>query len=72
MLFDMWFLGFPLACAICLFNLALKDGGIKYWRCAISLTAYLVFYVAGGRDTLLYITSFMLLAHSWVSTHGHY
>jgi hypothetical protein len=68
MLFDIWFLGFPLACAICLINLALKDGDIKYWRCAISFTAYITFYLAGGRDVILYITCGMLLAHAWVGT----
>lgn len=67
MLFDVWFLGFPVAAAICLTNLALKDGDTKLWRCAFSFTAYVVFYLAGGRDVILYITCGMLGAHSWVS-----
>lgn len=66
MLFDVWFLGFPIAAALCLINLAIKDSDIKLWKCAFSLTAYIVFYLAGGREIILYITCGMLLAHSWV------
>ncbi len=67
MLFDVWFLGFPIAAAICLINLAIKDGDHKFWKCAFSFIAYIVFYLAGGRDVILYIASGMLLAHSYVN-----
>ena len=67
MLFDLWFLGLPVAAAICLVNLALRDGEMKYWTCAFSFVAYSAFYMAGGREVLLYICCGLLMAHSWVS-----
>jgi hypothetical protein len=67
MLFDVWFLGFPIACAICLINLAVKDGDMKFWKCAFSFVAYIAFYLAGGRDVILYITCGLLMGGSWIS-----
>jgi hypothetical protein len=66
MLFDVFFLGLPLAAAMCLVNLALKDGDRKCWTCAFSLFAYSAFYLAGGREVLLYICCYMLAGRSWV------
>ena len=68
MLFDIWFLGLPIAAAICLTNLAVKDGDMKLWKCAFSFVAYIAFYLAGGRDVILYITCGMLMAHSWTNS----
>ena len=67
MLFDVWFLGFPIAAAICLINLAVKDGDMKFWKCAFSFVAYIAFYLAGGREVILYITCGLLLGHSWIA-----
>ncbi len=67
MIFDLFFLGLPLAAAMCLANLALKDGDMKLWRCAFSFVAYSTFYLAGGRDVILYICCGMLISHGWVS-----
>jgi hypothetical protein len=70
MLFDVFFLGLPLAAAACLINIALKDGNRNAWTCAFSFIAYSVFYLAGGREVLLYICCYMLAGHSWVSVGG--
>ena len=67
MIFDLFFLGLPLGAALCLANLALKDGDMKLWRCAFALVAYSTFYLAGGRDVILYICCGMLISHGWVS-----
>ena len=67
MLFDVWFLGFPIAAALCLTNLALRDGEMKYWKCAFSFTAYIAFYLAGGREVILYIFCGLLGAHSIIN-----
>jgi hypothetical protein len=67
MLFDIIFLGFPIGIAICLANLALKDGDMKLWTCFFSFFAYIVFYFAGGRDVLLYVSCGLLMAHSCVT-----
>jgi hypothetical protein len=67
MLFDVWFLGLPIAATICLVNLAIKDGELAFWKCAFSFVAYIAFYLAGGRDVILYITCGMLMSHSWVT-----
>jgi hypothetical protein len=66
MLFDLFFLGFPIAAALTLANLALKDGEMKFWRCSFSFFAYVVFYVAGGREVILYICCGMLIANAWM------
>lgn len=66
MLFDIFFLGLPFAAAVCLINLALREGDMKLWSCAFSFTSYIVFYLAGGRDVLLYITCGLILGHAWV------
>lgn len=68
MIFDVFFFGLPIAATLALANLALKDGDMKYWRCAFSFFAYNVFYLAGGRDVILYICCGMMIGHSWVSS----
>ena len=65
MLFDLWFLGFPLVASLCLMIVAVREGIPKFWHCAFSLLAYCVFYLAGGRDVLLYIVSGMCIAGGW-------
>jgi hypothetical protein len=53
---------------MCLVNLALKEGDMKLWRCAFSFFAYSLFYLAGGREVILYICCGMLLGHSWLGS----
>jgi hypothetical protein len=67
MLFDLWFLGLPLGASICLINLALKEADVKYWKCAFSFVAYIAFYLAGGREVILYIMCGMIAGHAWIS-----
>jgi len=61
MLFDLVFLGIPIFAAICLSVVAIREAAPKFWHCAFSFLAYSAFYLAGGRDVLLYIISGMLI-----------
>ncbi|MFN8654839.1 MAG: hypothetical protein U0105_00755 [Candidatus Obscuribacterales bacterium] len=70
MLFDMFFLGGPFSAAVALTVVALREGDPRFWRCAASCMAYSVFYVAGGRDVLLYLTCGMIMGHAWISVPG--
>jgi hypothetical protein len=70
MLFDLFFLGLPIGAALSLANLALRDGNMKYWQCCFSFFAYIVFYLAGGREVLLYICCGMMIAHAWMPLAG--
>lgn len=65
MLFDVFFFGFPLALAGCLVTLALRDQEVKYWRPAFCFIAYCAFYLAGGREVLLYLTVMLLMGGGW-------
>ena len=67
MLFDIFFLGFPLFAAVCLAIVAIREGSPKFWHCAFSFLAYCAFYLAGGRDVLLYIVSGMCIGGAWLS-----
>lgn len=67
MLFDLWFLGLPIGATIALINLAIKEGDMKFWKCGLSFTAYIAFYLAGGREVILYITCGLILSHGWVA-----
>ena len=68
MLFDLWFLGLPIGAAICMINLAIRDGDTKFWHCAFSFTAYIAFYLAGGREVILYITCGMMISNGWIGS----
>jgi hypothetical protein len=70
MLFDMFFLGCPFAAAVCLAVVALREKDQRYWRCSFSCLAYSVFYLAGGREVLLYLTCGMIMGHAWISVPG--
>jgi hypothetical protein len=70
MIFDLFFLGLPIAAAVALANLALKDGDMRFWRCSFSFIAYCAFYLAGGRDVILYIMCGMVISHGWVGSCG--
>ena len=66
MLFDVVFLGFPIALAICLAGHAIRESDIKFWRPAICLTAYCAFYLAGGREVLLYLVCGLIIGGAWL------
>ena len=68
MLFDVVFLGFPVAIAICLAVTAVQHGEVKYWHPAFSLFAYSAFYLAGGREVLIYLSVGACIGGGWAST----
>ncbi len=70
MLFDICFLGLPLSIAICLVVTALRVSQIKFWYPAVSLFAYCAFYLAGGREVLLYLTVAVLMGGGYLSAGG--
>ncbi|MBY0356843.1 MAG: hypothetical protein K2W82_02495 [Candidatus Obscuribacterales bacterium] len=67
MLFDLFFLGFPLITAICLAVIAIRESNIKFWHCTFSLIAYSAFYLAGGREVLGYIVAGSCIAGGWLT-----
>ena len=70
MLFDVIFLGFPIALGLCMAAHAIREQDIKYWRPAFCFFAYCAFYLAGGREVLLYLTVGLLMGGSWVAAGG--
>jgi hypothetical protein len=56
-LFDVFFLGFPLVLIVLLGGLAIRDEEPKFWPPAICLSVYCVYYFFGGREVLLYLTT---------------
>jgi hypothetical protein len=66
MLFDVFFLGLPIVCALCLGIVAAREADMRFWTCSFSFLAYCAFYLAGGREVLLYITSAFVLGGAWL------
>jgi hypothetical protein len=65
MLFDLLFFGFPLAMGSCLVILALRDQAVRFWRPAFCFLAYCAFYLAGGREVLLYLVVMLMMGGAW-------
>ena len=61
MLFDVVLFGFPIALSICLGAHAIRDEDKRFWLPAFSFFAYCMFYLAGGRDVLLYLTTALVM-----------
>ncbi len=70
MLFDIFFFGCPLALAICLAAHAIREEDVQYWRPAFSFFAYCAFYLAGGREVLLFLTVSMMTGGALVGIDG--
>lgn len=70
MLFDVVFLGFPIGLIICLGAHAIREADPRFWRPAICLAAYSVFYLTGGREVLLYLTVGFMAAGGWLFSGG--
>ncbi len=68
MLFDVFFLGFPVAIAICLAAHAVREQDVKFWRPAFFFTSYCAFYLAGGREVLLYLICCAMMGGGWIGT----
>lgn len=66
MLFDVVFFGFPLLLGGCMACVALRDQETRFWRPAFCFFAYCAFYLAGGREVLLYLTVCLLVGGAWV------
>jgi len=61
MLFDVVLFGLPIALSICLAAHAVRDDDKRFWLPAFSFFAYCMFYLAGGRDVLLYLTTALVM-----------
>jgi len=70
MLFDVFFLGFPLALSLCLGAHAIREADNRFWRPAFCLLAYSVYYLAGGREVLLYLTVALMIGGGWAGADG--
>lgn len=70
MLFDVFFFGFPIIFALCLGAHAVREEDARFWRPAFSFFAYCAFYLAGGRDVILYILCGFIVGGSWLSVGG--
>jgi hypothetical protein len=67
MLFDVVFFGCPLALAICMGAHAIREADKRFWMPGFSFLAYCLFYLAGGRDVLLYLTCALTMMGGWAS-----
>ena len=70
MLFDVFFLGFPMAIALCLGAHAIRESDVKFWRPAFFLTAYSAYYLAGGREVLLFLVCGMMMGAGFLGSGG--
>ena len=70
MLFDVFFLGFPLAFALCLGAHAIREADVKFWRPAFFLTAYAAFYLVGGREVLLFLICGVMMGAGFLGAGG--
>jgi len=70
MLFDFIFFGCPLTLAICLAALAIREEDMQFWRPSFSFFAYCAFYLAGGREVLLYLTVGLMIGGGWCAIDG--
>ena len=64
MIFDLAFFGGPFILGICLAAHAVREGDSRFWMAAFSYFAYCAFYLAGGREVLLYLASMFIGARS--------
>jgi len=55
MIFDLVLFGGPLVLGICLAAHAIREGDSRFWMAAFSYFAYCAFYLAGGREVILYL-----------------
>ncbi|OPZ88105.1 MAG: hypothetical protein BWY75_01715 [bacterium ADurb.Bin425] len=67
MLFDVLFFGFPLVLCICMGAHAIREADRRFWMPAFSFFSYCLFYLAGGRDVILYLTCCLCMMGGWAS-----
>ena len=57
MLFDVFFIGLPVMFGLMFGYYAIKESSIRFWRPTFCMVAYAAYYMAGGREVILYFTS---------------
>ena len=65
MIFDVFFFGCPLVLCVCMVMLGLRERQAQFWRPAICLGAYCIFYLSGGREVILYLMTSLILGGAW-------
>ncbi len=55
MIFDLVCFGGPFLLGICLAAHAVREGDSRFWIAAFTYFAYCAFYLAGGREVILYL-----------------
>jgi hypothetical protein len=61
MLIDLVFFGIPLIIGTCFVGLALRDKDPRFWPPALSILAFCLFYIAGGREVVLYLSASLMV-----------
>ena len=56
MFFDLFFFGLPVGAAILLGVTAVQKADNRFWRACFCLVAWSAYYLAGGREVLIYLT----------------
>lgn len=70
MLIDVMFFGMPLALAICLGAHAVRDDEPKFWMPSVSMLCYCFFYLGGGREVILTLGTWLLVAGGMLDSGG--
>jgi hypothetical protein len=61
MFFDLCFFGLPMAAAILLGTNAWRNHNVRLWRACGCFTCYCLFYLAGGREAIAYVTCLAMM-----------
>ena len=67
MLFDVVFLGGPIAIAFWIGAYAAREADKQAWRSVIYLGIYCIFYLTAGREVLVYISTLLMMGSGWTS-----
>ncbi len=59
-----------MALAFCLAAHAVRGDDLRYWLPAFATGCYCLFYVAGGKDVLLYLTMALMMGGGVLSSGG--
>jgi len=70
MLIDVMFFGIPMVLSGCLAIHAVRDEAPKFWLPAVSMGAYCVFYLFGGRDVILWLLTIMMMGGGVLNNGG--
>lgn len=70
MLFDVCFFGLPMVVVMCLAAHAVRDSDPRFWLPTISTGCYCLFYLVGGREVILYLSCWLLVAGGLLNSGG--